>query len=564
MSVNMVTYTFGGKNGTRHVLHESSDMVVVRTRNSRNLKSAVISVKGKKALKDMEVVMEFPEADITVFKTRDSVKDRAVSRNKVRSALKMEPELRFVGKVLVEADGKTLVLYTENIFIKFHDKVDTDICEKILAQNELKIKQKPDYAKNTYFVSAPEDTGLRIFEIAESLLGMKEVELCHPELIRKRGLKKIHQKQWHLKSTSINGARVNAGVKADLAHKLSLGDNIIIALIDDGFEIDHPEFNQPGKVVNARDISTNSNDPRPKNPYNNHGTACAGVAVAAGINASGVAPGAILMPVRLSSNLGSIAEANAFKWAADHGADIISCSWGPEDGDWSDPEDPVHATLIDLPDSTRLAMDFATSNGRNGKGCIITFAAGNGNEDCRFDGYASYEKVIAVAACNDRGKRSVYSDYGNSVWCSFPSSDFGYPPFNHPDPLTTGIYTTDRLGKAGYNPKGDYTDEFGGTSSSCPGVAGTAALILSANPDFTWLQVRQIIKETCDRIDPAGGKYDSKGHSIFYGYGRINAEKAVKRALELKSKRADRKTRTKAISEFKDRKTARLHDYKII
>ncbi len=504
MSVNMVTYTFGGKNGTRHVLHESSDMVVVRTRNSRNLKSSVISVKGKKALKDMEVVMEFPEADITVFKTRDSVKDRVFSRNKARSALKMEPELRFVGKVLVEADGKTLVLYTENIFIKFHDNIDTDICEKILAQNELKIKQKPDYAKNTYFVNAPENTGLRIFEIAESLLGMKEVELCHPELIRKRGLKKIHQKQWHLKSTTINGVRVNAGVKADLAHKLSVGDSIIIALIDDGFEIDHPEFNQPGKVVHARDISSNSNDPRPKNPYNNHGTACAGVAVAAGINASGVAPGAILMPVRLSSNLGSIEEANAFKWATDHGADIISCSWGPEDGDWSDPEDPVHTTLIDLPDSTRLAMDYAISNGRNGKGCIITFAAGNGNEDCGYDGYASYEKVIAVSACNDRGKRSVYSDYGSTVWCSFPSSDFGYPPFNHPDPLTTGIYTTDRLGKAGYNTKGDYTDEFGGTSSSCPGVAGTAALILSANPELTWLQVRQIIKETCDRIDPAG------------------------------------------------------------
>jgi hypothetical protein len=560
----MVTYTFGGKNGTRHVLHESSDMVVVRTRNSRNLKSAVISVKGKKALKDMEVVMEFPEADITVFKTRDSVKDREFSRNKARSALKMETELRFVGKVLVEADGKTLVLYTENIFIKFHDNIDTDICEKILAQNELKIKQKPDYAKNTYFVSAPENTGLRIFEIAESLLGMKEVELCHPELIRKRGLKKIHQKQWHLKSTMVNGVRVNTGVKADLAHKLSLGDSIIIALIDDGFEIDHPEFNQPGKVVHARDISSNSNDPRPKNPYNNHGTACAGVAVASGINASGVAPGAILMPVRLSSNLGSISEADAFKWAADHGADIISCSWGPEDGDWSDPDDPVHTILIDLPDSTRLAMDYAISNGRKGKGCIITFAAGNGNEDCAYDGYASYEKVIAVTACNDRSKRSVYSDYGSSVWCSFPSSDFGYPPFSHPDPLTPGIYTTDRLGKAGYNTKGDYTDEFGGTSSSCPGVAGTAALILSANPELTWEQVRQVIKETCDRIDPADGQYDSKGHSIYYGYGRINAEKAVKRALELKSKRADRKTRTKAIAEIKDRKTTRLHDYKTI
>jgi subtilisin family serine protease len=554
MSVNMFTYTFGGKNGTKHILHESSDMVAVRTRNSRNLNIAVISEKGKKALREMEIVVEFPEADITVFRTRDSVTNSMAARDKARTVLKNEPELRFAGKVLVEDDGKTVVLYTENIFIKFHDNIGTDSCEKILVRNQLSIKQKTGFAKNAYFVSAPENTGLRIFEIAESLLGMKEVELCHPELIRKRGLKKINQKQWHLKSTTINGVRVDAGVKADLAHKLSSGNGIIVALIDDGFEIDHPEFNHPGKVVHSHDMSTNSNDPRPRDAWNNHGTACAGVAVASGINASGVAPGAILMPVRLSSNLGSMAEANAFKWAADHGADIISCSWGPEDGDWFDPDDPVHTTLIDLPDSTRLAMDYAISNGRNGKGCIITFAAGNGNEDCRYDGYASFEKVIAVSACNDRGKRSVYSDYGSNVWCSFPSSDLGYEPFNHPDPLTTGIYTTDRLGKAGYNAKGDYTDEFGGTSSSCPGVAGTAALILSVNPELTWEQVKQIIKETCDRIDPAGGKYDSKGHSIFYGYGRINAENAVKRALELESKSL------KTPARLHSRKTARKHN----
>jgi len=548
MSVNMYAYTFGGKNGTRHVLHESTDMVAVRTRNSRDLKSAVISEKGKKALKNLEVVMEFPEADITVFKARDSVKDRLSARNKARSVLKREPELRFVGKVLVEEDGKTVVLYTENIFIKFHDNIRIETCEKILAQNNLAIKQKPEYAKNTYFVCAPENTGLHIFETAESLLNKKEVELCHPELIRKRGFKNIHPKQWHLKTTSINGIRINAGVKADLAHKHALGENIIIALIDDGFEIDHPEFNQPGKVVHSRDISSNSNDPRPRNSCNNHGTACAGVAAAAGIKASGVAPDAVLMPVRLVSNLGSLAEANAYKWAADHGADVISCSWGPEDGEWSDPGDPVHDTLIDLPDSTRLAIDYAVSNGRGGKGCIIIFAAGNGNEDCRYDGYASYEKVIAVAACNDTGKRSIYSDHGDAVWCSFPSSDFGYPPFGHPGPLTSGIYTTDRLGRSGYNTEDDYTEEFGGTSSSCPGVAGTVALILSANPELTWIQVRELIKETSQKIDIEGGEYDSKGHSKYYGYGRVNAEKAVKRAMELKLKHLIRKTRTKAMA----------------
>jgi subtilisin family serine protease len=155
---------------------------------------------------------------------------------------------------------------------------------------------------------------------------------------------------------------------------------------------------------------------------------------------------------------------------------------------------------------------------------------------------------MAVSACNDAGKRCVYSDYGNNVWCAFPSSDFGYTPFNHPGPLTAGIYTTDRLGRAGYNSEGDYIDDFGGTSSSCPGVAGTAALILSANPELTWIQVREIIKETSDKIDRAGGQYDPKGHSIYYGYGRVNAEKAVKRALELKSKPPVRKK--KAIIEI--------------
>jgi len=542
----MYTYTLGGKKGKKYVLQESKDMVAVRTRNSRDLKNAIISEKGKKALKDFELVLEFPEADISVFQAKDSVRDKLAVRNRAKMALKKEPELRFAGRVLIDPDSKTLVLYTENIFIKFHDHIETGLCENILAENGLKIKQKPDYARNTYFVGAPENTGLRIFALAESLLGRKEVELCHPELIRKRSLKKIHPMQWHLKVTTINGVSVNANVKAERAHKLSTGENIIIALIDDGFDIDHPEFSKPGKVVHSRDVSSGSNDPRPKNSYNNHGTACAGVAAASGIKASGVAPDCSLMPVRLSSNLGSMAEAAAFKWATDHGADIISCSWGPEDGNWSDPDDPVHSTEVGLPDSTRLAMDYAVTQGRNGKGCIITFAAGNGNEDCKFDGYASYDKVMAVSACNDSGKRCVYSDYGERVWCAFPSSDFGYSPFNHPEPVTAGIYTTDRMGRAGYNAEGDYTDDFGGTSSSCPGVAGIAALMLSANPELTWMQVREIIKETSDKIDKAAGKYDSKGHSIYYGYGRVNAEKAVKRAIEVKSRYRVRKRKSTA------------------
>lgn len=513
----MYTYTFGGKSGKKRTLKESTDKIVVRTKNARKLADAVTSEEGKQILRDFTVELEFPDADVTVLKANDVVRGETTSRDNARSVLKMESELRFAGRVLEDPDTKVPVIYSENIFIKFFDHIKADVCEQILADYSLVIKQKPEFAVNSYFVGAPENIGLEVFEIAESLLDLEEVELCHPELIRQRGSKSIHPKQWHLKQTAIGGVNVNAHVNADLAHGQTQGEDVIIAVIDDGFDIDHPEFNLPGKVVNSRNITSNSNDPRPRSPYDMHGTACAGVAVAAGINISGVAPGSVLMPIRLNPTLGigHIAEANAFKWATDHGADIISCSWGPEDGDWRIPNDELHTTQVDIPDSTRLAIEDALTRGRGGKGCVVIFAAGNGNEDIQYDGYASYPKVIAVAACNDRNKRSVYSDYGQSVWCCFPSSDRGHAPYNHPAPVTTGIYTTDRCGPAGYNDQEDYCDDFGGTSSSCPGVAGTVALMFSANPELTWQQVKDIIKETAEKIDTANGQYNADGHSIY-------------------------------------------------
>ena len=140
--------------------------------------------------------------------------------------------------------------------------------------------------------------------------------------------------------------------------------------------------------------------------------------------------------------------------------------------------------------------------------------------------------MIAVAACNDLGKKSAFSDFGNAVWCAFPSNN-GSPS------QTPGIWTTDRSGLLGYNSGnsnqgdagGNYTNSFGGTSSACPGAAGVAALVLARNPNLRWDQVREIIKQSCDRIDPTNGNYDTNGHSPLYGYGRINALKAVQLAM---------------------------------
>lgn len=78
---------------------------------------------------------------------------------------------------------------------------------------------------------------------------------------------------------------------------------------------------------------------------------------------------------------------------------------------------------------------------------------------------------------------------------------------------------------------GDDVISFGGTSIACTGVAGVAALILAHNSALRWDQVREVLRQSCDRIDDAGGNYDASGRSPFYCFGRVNARKAVELAL---------------------------------
>lgn len=540
----MYTFTYGGKDGQEYQLTEAPDMVVVRTTGGE-LAAQPLSSNSRSLMSHLIPIASFPEADVTVYRVVCHGAESVLHvRNTLRRTLSEEENVRFAGRVLRDQRTGTIFIYTENIFVQFKPEVSEADCRSVLEQEGLSIKEKLVFADNAFFAKAPEGTGAQVFDLANKLLEREDVLTCHPELVREKKHKAtvVHPMQWHLRETSINGFPIEQHVSIDAAWSVHRGDGITIAVIDDGVDDLHEEFRIPGKVVFPRNTVRDRDDARPQYSRDNHGTACAGVACAAGQKkAAGVAPEARLMPI-VSGGLGSLAEAKAFGWAADKGADVISCSWGPYDGDWSNPEDPTHTRPFPLPDSTRLALDYATRTGRDGKGCVITWAAGNGNEDVKYDGYASYPKVIAVAACNDQGKRSVYSDYGDAVWCCFPSNDFYAPQFNHPRPLTPGIWTTDRSGADGYNRggidaehswgdrAGHYTARFGGTSSACPGVAGVAALMLGVNPDLTWEAVKTLIRQSCERIDEDRGGYDGRGHSIFYGYGRLNAAMAVRNA----------------------------------
>jgi subtilisin family serine protease len=542
----MPTVYFGSKNEPGFDLEQSDDLIAVRTRSGRSITraSGPVPTPLSAELEDGTLVAAYPEAGVEVYRVPVGRGARSLSERK--TALRTSPDVRFAGGVLIDPVTTEPVLYTENLFIKFTDTTDPEDCVTTLRDAGLTIKNEVSYATNAYFVAAPEGTGQQVFDIANSLLERDDVEYCHPELIRPRARKGIFAQQWHLKKTTVGGVVVDAHANVEAAHEITRGAGVTIAIIDDGVDINHEEFSGADKVVAPRDATLQTNDPRPQDPFGsgpdngeNHGTACAGVACANGTHgASGVAPQARLLPIRLSSGLGSQREAEAFKWAADNGADVISCSWGPPDGRWWNPNDPRHQQMFPLPASTRLAIDDIVANGRGGKGCVVLFAAGNGNESVDNDGYASYSKVIAVTACNDRGTQSVYSDFGKAAWCAFPSSDFGYAPFNHPDPLTTGIWTTDRVGDDGYNvgrtadgdAPGNFTNSFGGTSSACPGAAGVAALVLAVNPNLKWHEVKDLLKRACDKIDPQGGNYDASGHSPKYGYGRLNARTAVELA----------------------------------
>lgn len=563
---------FGRKDEPGFELEESNDLIAVRTRSRRSVRGVgTVEPLSAAPVADCELVLRYAEAGVEVYRVPEAgpqtvvpaaiprgtsdddppprenrslspMESSADSMAARKQALRQVSDVHFAGSVLVLPGSEEPVLYTENLYVRFVSGLDLEACEALVRDAGLVVKEQLGFAPNAFFLAAPEDSGQRVFEMALKLLDDSRVIYSHPELLHRRESRHIFPEQWHLMATEVAGVPVtNAHVQAEAAHSTSTGRGITIAVIDDGVDIDHVEFQSPGKIVAPLDASSGSSNPRPRDHFQdeNHGTACAGVACADGLHgASGVAPDARLMPIRLSAGLGSVSESKAFQWAADNGADVISCSWGPPDGRWFNPNDPQHGQVYPLPASARDAIEYAIANGRGGKGCVICWAAGNGNESVDNDGYASYPKVIAVAACNDRSKRSVYSDFGAAVWCSFPSNDFGFVPTGHPEPLTPGIWTTDRSGARGYNPgqvrlgslDGDFANSFGGTSSACPGVAGVAALVLSVNPGLRWHEVKDLLRRSCDRIDPTEGDYDDDGHSDFYGFGRINADTAVRLA----------------------------------
>ncbi len=532
----MKNYSLQDQKNSRFELEESSDKIIIRFRADRSIDDVLSNHPYFTAIQSNLVELaHFPEANSYVYKINGATLKASIDvRNKLRKSLKEVNDVIYAGRVLQYKGTNLFQIYTENIFLKFYDQISTSHCRRIIKDYNLVIKKnKLNFCKNGYFVEAI-NKGQRVFDLAEKLLNLSEVECSHPELIAKRKQLKRDFEDYYYDPKINNDWSLDL-IKAKSAWSRSTGKGIKIAVIDDGLDLKHPAFKN--KIIYSKDMLDKDGQRGAAHRYaqEGHGTACASIAVANEEGKlKGVAPNAKLIAIR-SKGLGSVLEAEAFYEAVQAGADIISCSWGPPDGNIFDASD--NEIYFPIPDHTRIAIDYAAEHGRNGKGCIILFAAGNGKEQISYDGYASNKNVLAIGAINKNLEPTIYSDFGTPIYCVFPSGDFDVDEDKNPI-NETGVVVADPIGVAGYA-QGDYFDLFTGTSASCPGVAGIIALMLEVNQDLKVEQIKDIISKSCEKIGKPSDylKVGNKTYSPTFGYGLLRADLVIENVKKLNNQK---------------------------
>lgn len=475
--------------------------------------------------------------------------------------LRRESGVQFASNVYhIQGDPMAVLYPTEELTIQFKSGTTDDEITSCAEEFGLIVVKEIAGLEKAWVMRLSEQVQKDSVELAADIEGHTAVDQVEPNLAIEienyyTPTDTKYPEQWHLNHNGGPQLSENSHVHAEAAWDITRGDrDVVVAIVDDSVDLFHTDFDLVDKIVAPRDFQGRDFDPQPELTSDNHGTSCAGVAVAEenGEGVVGIAPECSLMPVRMSGFLDDNSIEELFEWVLDNGADVVSCSWGP--------------AAVRFPLSLRQAaiLTRLATEGRGGKGSVICFAAGNANRPVNdtvdesgwpnnvlsgptewVDGFAVHESVIAVSATTSTGKKSAYSNWGKEISVCAPSSN-GHPGFSNSitypritSPiLGRGILTADRVGGAGYSTS-DYTYDFGGTSSSCPLVAGVAALVISANPELTGAEVREVLETTADKItqsesDPQlgvnFGSYDSNGHSQWFGYGKVNAARAVAEA----------------------------------
>ena len=285
-----------------------------------------------------------------------------------------------------------------------------------------------------------------------------------------------------------------AKINATTAWNTSTGAGITVAVLDSGVQPNHPDL-QANLVPGWNIWNNNSNT----SDVNGHGTAVAGTIAAVGnngIGVVGVAYRAKIMPIRMTdatcyTTLSIVA--SALTWAADHGADVANISYSN-----------LYKSSTVIAAATYL---------RNKGGETVVSADNDGiNENT-----ANTTSMITVSATTQTNTLATFSSYGAMVDLAAP-----------------GVQVGTTLWNSGYG--------WGtGTSFATPIVAGTVALVMSANPSLTPSQIENALFSTALNLGTAG--YD-----IYFGYGLVNAAGAVAAARSTSTTTTDTAAPTVAIT----------------
>lgn len=290
-------------------------------------------------------------------------------------------------------------------------------------------------------------------------------------------------------------------INACAAWNISKGaSSVTIAIIDKGVNQAHVEFTNT-QFVNYYNCYLN--DSTSYVAYGDHGTQIAGI-IAANHNAeqiAGVAPLCKIMPINHPLSMGNSTSAqlaSGISWAYTHGADVINCSWGDQNGTYYA---NLHSALLESNISDALTL------GRNGKGSVVIFAAGNqASNNLDYPAYV-FSDILAVGAINQSYSRYLMSSMGSDLDVMAPGTD---------------IYST--LLTGGYGSSS-------GTSLAAPYAAAIAGLMLSVNPFLTQKDVVDIIESKAQKV--GGYSYTTQSGrpngtwNNQMGYGLVNAYASV-------------------------------------
>lgn len=303
----------------------------------------------------------------------------------------------------------------------------------------------------------------------------------------------FYAKQWNMEM-----------VHARDAWRYATGEDVIVAVIDTGVGYEGTK-----RGPSAPDLKLTAfvpgydfvNDDNDAGDDHGHGTHCAGTVAQSTDNGRGViglAHGARIMPLKVLSAGGwgkTVDIADAIRFAADHGAHVLSLSLGGGG----------HSKV--LADAVRYARD---------KGCLVVCAAGNGGR-ARVEYPAAYPGATAVSSVGPKGTLAFYSSHGKQTFIAAPGGDKSQG-------VESGVLqnTVDARGRR------TVYAWWQGTSMATPHVSGAAALLYSCgvtDPDA----VEDILRETAS----TPGDAKESGWTQKYGWGVLDAGAAVRRALFL-------------------------------